>query len=138
MLPRPKHSDPKVLKMKVFPLPILPLFWSRLGGEDLPPSSWVLSLESPPVKGSVIHMEADLPTFGLVRTPFTISYTLANAGESVLEFTISADASEAFMFAGHKQVSRIHYVCTSFSHLHMLHLNRTCHFMFQIVDEFHF
>ncbi|CAG0893181.1 unnamed protein product [Darwinula stevensoni] len=81
------------------------IFWNRLSGEDLPPSSWVLSLEAPPVKGSVIHVEAELPTYGLVRTPFTISYTLANPGESVLEVTISADASEAFMFAGHKQLS---------------------------------
>lgn len=52
-----------------------------------------------------LDIKITLPAFGLVRTPLLTTYELYNRSSQLIQLDISVDASEAFMFAGYKQVS---------------------------------
>lgn len=56
-----------------------------------------------------LDLKINLPAFGLVRTPLLTTYELHNKSSQLIQLDVSMDASEAFMFAGYKQV--ILYLC---------------------------
>lgn len=51
-----------------------------------------------------IYLELDTPAHGWVRTPLTITYTIHNRSTSVQDMELVVDSSDAFMYAGNKQV----------------------------------
>ena len=53
----------------------------------------------------MIGLEAKLPAHGWVRTPLLISYFIKNHSDNIITLRLTMKASDAFMFAGQKQVS---------------------------------
>lgn len=53
-----------------------------------------------------LDVKIKLPAYGLVRTPLLTTYELYNRSSQLIQLDVSLDASEAFMFAGYKQVMR--------------------------------
>ena len=51
-----------------------------------------------------VWVDAELPAQGVVRSPLTIAYILTNRSSSTTELALTMQASDAFMFAGHKEV----------------------------------
>lgn len=62
------------------------------------------------VESAPLYVEMNLPAHGWVRTPMAVSYHIHNYTTRLLELELSMEASDAFMFAGHKQV---HYCIIS-------------------------
>jgi hypothetical protein len=58
------------------------------------------------VESAPLYVEMNLPAHGWVRTPMAVSYHIHNYTTQLLELELSMEASDAFMFAGHKQVYR--------------------------------
>lgn len=56
------------------------------------------------VEDSVIGLEAKMPAHGWVRTPFCISYLIKNRSDYLITLRLTMEGSDAFMFAGQKQV----------------------------------
>jgi hypothetical protein len=56
------------------------------------------------VESTPLYVEMNLPAHGWVRTPMAVSYHIHNHTTRLLELELSMEASDAFMFAGHKQV----------------------------------
>lgn len=52
-----------------------------------------------------LDLKINLPAFGLVRTPLLTTYEVYNKSSQLIQLDVSMDASEAFMFAGYKQVN---------------------------------
>lgn len=48
-----------------------------------------------------------MPAHGWVRTPLTVSYSVHNHTHTLVSLNLNMEPSEAFMFAGHKQVSLV-------------------------------
>lgn len=57
------------------------------------------------VESTPVSVEMQLPAHGWVRTPMAVSYLIRNHTDELLELELSMEASEYFMFAGHKQVT---------------------------------
>lgn len=55
-------------------------------------------------KPAIIGVEMTLPAHGWVRKPMTVEYRLYNNTSTLLELDLVMDASDAFIFAGQKQV----------------------------------
>lgn len=51
-----------------------------------------------------LDLKINLPAFGLVRTPLLTTYEFHNRSTQLIQLDVSIEASEAFMFAGYKQV----------------------------------
>ena len=56
------------------------------------------------VESTPFFVEMNLPAHGWVRTPMAVSYHIHNYTAYLLDLELSMEASDAFMFAGHKQV----------------------------------
>jgi len=56
------------------------------------------------VEDAVIGLEAKMPAHGWVRTPFCISYFIKNHSDYLITLRLAMEGSDAFMFAGQKQV----------------------------------
>ncbi|XP_046424871.1 trafficking protein particle complex subunit 11 isoform X1 [Neodiprion fabricii] len=56
------------------------------------------------VEETPIGLVAKLPAHGSVRTPLCVSYYLRNYSDYMITLQLTMDASDAFMFAGQKQV----------------------------------
>lgn len=56
------------------------------------------------VESAPLYVAMNLPAHGWVRTPMAVSYHIHNYTCRLLELELSMEASDAFMFAGHKQV----------------------------------
>lgn len=56
------------------------------------------------VEDAVIGLEAKMPAHGWVRTPFCISYFIKNHSDYLVTLRLIMEGSDAFMFAGQKQV----------------------------------
>lgn len=54
-----------------------------------------------------IGLEAKIPAHGCVRTPFCISYLIKNHSDCLVTLRLSMEGSDAFMFAGQKQVQSL-------------------------------
>ncbi|XP_048507686.1 trafficking protein particle complex subunit 11 isoform X2 [Athalia rosae] len=57
------------------------------------------------VEETAIGLEAKLPPHGWVRTPLSVSYYLHNYCDYIITLQLTMEASDAFMFAGRKQVN---------------------------------
>jgi hypothetical protein len=79
------------------------LFFIREGSKGLVTSSSV-TLPTVRVESTPLYVEMNLPAHGWVRTPMAVSYHIHNYTAYLLELELSMEASDAFMFAGHKQV----------------------------------
>ena len=49
-------------------------------------------------------MVSDLPAYGCVQTPLSVSYLVRNRTLQVQEVEVTVEPSDAFMYSGHKQV----------------------------------
>lgn len=58
------------------------------------------------VEDAVIGLEAKMPAHGWVRTPFCISYFIKNHSDYLVTLRLAMEGSDAFMFAGQKQVCK--------------------------------
>lgn len=79
------------------------LQWSRKGQEHMITSSTV-TLPTLRVENAPIYVEMVLPAHGWVRTPMAVSYRIHNHTSRLIDVDLSMEASDAFMFAGHKQL----------------------------------
>ena len=79
---------------------------SRLGQELMVTSSTV-TLPTLRVENAPIYVEMILPAHGWVRTPMAVSYHIHNHTSRLIDLDLSMEASDAFMFAGHKQVTLV-------------------------------
>ncbi|XP_049939900.1 trafficking protein particle complex subunit 11 isoform X1 [Schistocerca serialis cubense] len=84
-------------------LGVYTLQWKRKGSNSQVTSSSIM-MPTIRVEASPLAVEMRLPAHGWVRTPMAVSYLIRNHTELLLELDLSMEASEAFMFAGHKQL----------------------------------
>ncbi|PSN35312.1 Trafficking protein particle complex subunit 11 [Blattella germanica] len=81
-------------------LGVYTLKWRSLG----PATSSSVTMPTVRVDGAPLYVEMDMPAHGWVRTPMAISYHIRNRTTRLLELELNMEASDAFMFAGHKQL----------------------------------
>ncbi|XP_021915999.1 trafficking protein particle complex subunit 11 isoform X2 [Zootermopsis nevadensis] len=84
-------------------LGIYTLKWKREGSNGLVTSSSV-TMPTVRVESAPLYVEMILPAHGWVRTPMAVSYHIHNYTTRLLQLELSMEASDAFMFAGHKQL----------------------------------
>ena len=82
--------------------------------DDLPVVRTTLPLPEVSIQPLPLVIETDIPAFGVVRSPLLITFTISNQTGIVQTIEASVQASEAFMFSGHKQVRMGHplYMCS--------------------------
>lgn len=80
--------------------------FSRIGSNIT--NSTQVPIKGLPVDDVPLRIEAILPAHGYVRTPMPVSFELHNRSLHLLQLDMTMEASEAFMFAGYKQV--MHYL----------------------------
>ncbi|XP_076160826.1 trafficking protein particle complex subunit 11 gry isoform X2 [Ptiloglossa arizonensis] len=78
--------------------------WKRADDDNALEISSSVTLAPLWVEDAVIGLEAKLPVHGWVRTPLLVSYFIKNHSDYMITLRLTMEASEAFMFAGHKQV----------------------------------
>ena len=78
--------------------------WKRANDDDALETSSSVTLAPLWVEDAVIGLEAKLPAHGWVRTPLLVSYFLKNHSDYMITLRMTMEASDAFMFAGQKQV----------------------------------
>ncbi|XP_076654121.1 trafficking protein particle complex subunit 11 gry isoform X2 [Halictus rubicundus] len=78
--------------------------WKRGNDENALETSSSVTLAPLWVEDAVIGLEAKLPAHGWVRTPLLISYFIKNHSDYMIKLRLIMEASDAFMFAGQKQV----------------------------------
>lgn len=76
--------------------------WKRIGGESTVTKVPIVGL---PVDSVPLSLRVSLPAHGLVRTPMVIKYHLHNKSHQLIQLDVVMETSEAFMFAGYRQVS---------------------------------
>ena len=74
--------------------------WTR-EGEFCATSSFDMATVK--VSHGALYATADLPSYGVVRTPLKLCYRLTNRTDKVQEFAVLMQPSDAFMFSGNKQ-----------------------------------
>ncbi|XP_063238337.1 trafficking protein particle complex subunit 11 [Bacillus rossius redtenbacheri] len=84
-------------------LGVYTLQWHREGARGVATSSSV-TLPAVQVEDAPLQVQMVLPAHGWVRTPMAVSYRLTNHTSQLLQLSLSLEASDAFMFAGHKQL----------------------------------
>lgn len=57
-----------------------------------------------------LFIDTVLPAYGFVRTPMSVTFQLYNRTQHLIQLDLTMDISEAFMFAGYKQVFNIKYI----------------------------
>uniref|UniRef100_A0A0C9PXS3 TRAPPC11_0 protein n=1 Tax=Fopius arisanus TaxID=64838 RepID=A0A0C9PXS3_9HYME len=77
--------------------------WRRDDGEGIETSTSV-TLAPLWVEEGPVGIEAKIPAQGWVRTPMCVSYYLKNRSDYLITLKMTMEASDAFMFAGQKQV----------------------------------
>ncbi|XP_076626915.1 trafficking protein particle complex subunit 11 gry isoform X2 [Colletes latitarsis] len=78
--------------------------WKRATDDNALETSSSVTLAPLWVEDAVIGLEAKLPAHGWVRTPLLVSYFIKNHSDYMITLRLTMEASDAFMFAGHKQV----------------------------------
>lgn len=76
--------------------------WKRINGETSFSKFPIVGL---PVDWVPLNLRVSLPAHGLVRTPLIIKYHIHNKSHQLIQLDVVMDKSEAFMYAGYKQVS---------------------------------
>ncbi|XP_063973800.1 trafficking protein particle complex subunit 11 isoform X3 [Diachasmimorpha longicaudata] len=77
--------------------------WKRNSEEGIETSTSV-TLAPLWVEDAPVGIEAKIPAQGWVRTPMCVSYYLKNRSDYLITLKMTMEASDAFMFAGQKQV----------------------------------
>ena len=54
-----------------------------------------------------LNLKITLPEYGLVRTPLLVQYHFYNKSQHLIQMDVNMDGSEAFMYAGYKQVRHV-------------------------------
>uniref|UniRef100_A0A1B6BYJ1 Trafficking protein particle complex subunit 11 n=1 Tax=Clastoptera arizonana TaxID=38151 RepID=A0A1B6BYJ1_9HEMI len=83
------------------PLGTFVVHWSREDGEV---SVMHIPLATVRINSCPLHLELSMPAHGWVRTPLHVAYILHNNTLGLLNVSLNIDPSDAFMFAGHKQI----------------------------------
>ncbi|XP_018405542.1 PREDICTED: trafficking protein particle complex subunit 11 isoform X1 [Cyphomyrmex costatus] len=78
--------------------------WKRANDETALETSSSVTLAPLWVEDAVIGLETKMPAHGWVRTPFCISYFIKNHSDYLITLRLAMEGSDAFMFAGQKQV----------------------------------
>ncbi|XP_043524770.1 trafficking protein particle complex subunit 11 isoform X1 [Frieseomelitta varia] len=78
--------------------------WKRANDNNALQTSSSVTLAPLSVEDAVIGLEAKLPAHGWVRTPLLISYFIKNHSDNIITLRLTMKASDAFMFAGQKQI----------------------------------
>lgn len=78
--------------------------WKRAGNAKSSLTSSSFTLSPLWVEETVVGLQAKLPAHGWVRTPLCVSYYLCNHSDYMITLQLTMEASDAFMFAGQKQV----------------------------------
>nr|CAD7408851.1 unnamed protein product [Timema cristinae] len=78
--------------------------WNREGSND-PVTSSSVTMPTVRVEGTPLYIEMVMPAHGWVRTPMAVSYHIRNHTSRLLDLDLNMEASDAFMFAGHKQLA---------------------------------
>ncbi|XP_014211822.1 trafficking protein particle complex subunit 11 isoform X2 [Copidosoma floridanum] len=78
--------------------------WKRANSENTTLTSSSVTLSPLWVEDAIINLETKLPPHGWVLTPLCVSYFIKNHSEFLITLRLSMEASDAFMFAGHKQI----------------------------------
>ncbi|XP_076754890.1 trafficking protein particle complex subunit 11 gry isoform X1 [Xylocopa sonorina] len=78
--------------------------WKRANDDNALETSSSVTLAPLWVEDAIIGLEAKLPAHGWVRTPLLISYFIKNHSDYMITLRLTMEASDAFMFAGQKQV----------------------------------
>lgn len=72
------------------------------------PSNTKIPIKGLPVDEVPLRVECQLPAHGYVRTPMFVTFEIHNRSLQLMQLDMNMDASEAFMFAGYKQVGLPH------------------------------
>ncbi|KAK5645307.1 hypothetical protein RI129_006607 [Pyrocoelia pectoralis] len=75
--------------------------WNRQNGEAAITQIKIAGLS---VDWIPLNLELPLPAYGLVRTPLLVNYKFYNRSRHLLQLEMNMEASEAFMYAGYKQL----------------------------------
>ncbi|KAK2581512.1 hypothetical protein KPH14_005173 [Odynerus spinipes] len=78
--------------------------WIRANDETASETSSSVTLAPLWIEDAVISLETELPAHGWVYTPFYVSYIIQNHSDYLITLRLTMEASDAFMFAGQKQV----------------------------------
>ncbi|XP_015435876.1 PREDICTED: trafficking protein particle complex subunit 11 [Dufourea novaeangliae] len=78
--------------------------WKRTNSENALETSSSVTLAPLWVEDAVIGLEAKLPPHGCVRTPLLVSYFIKNHSDYMITLRLTMEPSDAFMFAGQKEV----------------------------------
>ncbi|XP_058808677.1 trafficking protein particle complex subunit 11 [Phymastichus coffea] len=95
---------PKVNSEQPTSTGIYTIKWKRANEENGVLTSSSVTLSPLYVEDAVVGLETKLPPHGWVCTPLCISYYIKNHSDYLISLKLSMEASEAFMFAGHKQI----------------------------------
>ncbi|XP_023232303.1 trafficking protein particle complex subunit 11-like [Centruroides sculpturatus] len=81
------------------------LKWKRCSPlAETPCVETILNLPSVTVQSTPLFLQFEAPAHGWLRTPLTISYNLHNRTVTVQDIELFVDSSDAFMYAGNKQL----------------------------------
>uniref|UniRef100_A0A1Y1MLA7 Trafficking protein particle complex subunit 11 n=1 Tax=Photinus pyralis TaxID=7054 RepID=A0A1Y1MLA7_PHOPY len=75
--------------------------WKRENGETAVTQIKIKGLS---IEWIPLNLELPLPAYGLVRTPLLVNYKFYNRSQHLLQLDMNMEASEAFMYAGYKQL----------------------------------
>lgn len=79
------------------------LYWKRSSSSS-PAVSVSVGLPSVVVEQWGVWVECEVPPQGVVRSPLTLAYNIANNAAHTMELALTMQVSDAFMFAGHKEL----------------------------------
>ncbi|XP_070524190.1 trafficking protein particle complex subunit 11 isoform X2 [Cardiocondyla obscurior] len=95
---------PKICGEQPISIGVYTIKWKRANDETALETSSSVTLAPLWVEDAVIGLEAKMPAHGWVRTPFCISYFIKNHSDYLVTLRLAMEGSDAFMFAGQKQV----------------------------------
>ncbi|XP_011691077.1 PREDICTED: trafficking protein particle complex subunit 11-like [Wasmannia auropunctata] len=95
---------PKIGGEQPISIGVYTIKWKRANDETALETSSSVTLAPLWVEDTVIGLEAKMPAHGWVRTPFCISYFIKNHSDYLVTLRLAMEGSDAFMFAGQKQV----------------------------------
>ncbi|XP_076233472.1 trafficking protein particle complex subunit 11 gry isoform X2 [Calliopsis andreniformis] len=78
--------------------------WKRANDDNALETSSSVTLAPLWVEDAVIGLEAKLPAHGWVFKPLLVSYFIKNHSDYMITLRLTMEASDAFMFAGQKQI----------------------------------
>lgn len=84
------------------------IYFCRANDENALETSSSVTLAPLWVEDVMIGLKAKMPAHGWVRTPFCISYFIQNHSDYLITLRLTMEGSDAFMFAGQKQVCISH------------------------------